>query len=256
MGSSHDHYILSTTTVTLVISRDEGAGNPRELKNTSQGHVTLSNRLRKANVSRVCLEATDLYHLDLALALDDVGLEVMVIHPKAAKRFAEAIQTCTKTDAVDAALLTEFAHCMPFEPWQRPDDLALPIRACARRIAALNKLRTQTKNQLHAAQLTATTPDFLIADLQQSITQLDAQIESLRQRARDLIATDEQLQHACDLLISVTGIADTSAIQLIGELLVLPDDRQAKQWVAIHAMLKNRTPFDSRRFYSPLETTA
>ena len=70
---------VSAKTVTLVISRDEGAGNPRELKNTSQGHVTLSNRLRKANVSRVCLEATGLYHLDLALALDDVGLEVMVI---------------------------------------------------------------------------------------------------------------------------------------------------------------------------------
>jgi len=34
--------------------------------------------------------------------------------PKAAKRFAEAIQTRTKTDAVDAAVLAEFAHRMPF----------------------------------------------------------------------------------------------------------------------------------------------
>ncbi|CAD7850472.1 MAG: hypothetical protein, partial [Olavius algarvensis Gamma 1 endosymbiont] len=33
---------------------------------------------------------------------------------------------------------------------------------CARRIAALNKQRTQTKNQLHAAQQTALTPDFLL----------------------------------------------------------------------------------------------
>jgi len=54
---------------------------------------------------------------------------------------------------------------MPFESWQHPDAQALAIRACVHRIAALNKLRTQTKNQLHAAQQTATTPDFLIADL-------------------------------------------------------------------------------------------
>ncbi|CAD7856473.1 MAG: hypothetical protein, partial [Olavius algarvensis Gamma 1 endosymbiont] len=32
-----------------------------------------------------------------------------------------------------------------FKPWQRPDDLALGIRACARRITALGKQRTQTK---------------------------------------------------------------------------------------------------------------
>jgi len=35
------------------------------------------------------------YHL--ALALDDAGLARMVINPKAAKRFAEAMQTRTKT---------------------------------------------------------------------------------------------------------------------------------------------------------------
>jgi len=51
----------------------------------------------------------------------------MVINPEAAKRFAEAMQTRTKTDAVDAAVLAPFAQRMPFTPWQRPDDLALAI---------------------------------------------------------------------------------------------------------------------------------
>jgi len=193
----------------------------------------LINRLRKAKVSRVCLEATGQYHLDLVLALDNAGFAVMVINPKAAKRFAEALHTRTKTDAVDAAVLAQFALRMPFEPWQRPDDLALAIRACAHRIAALNKLRTQTKNQLHAAQLTATTPDFLIAELHHTIAHLEAQIAHLRQQARNLIVADEALQPTFELLISVTGIAAASAIQLLGELLVLPEDLRAKQWVAM-----------------------
>ena len=323
---------VSHKTVTLVISREGKTAKPRECKNTPQGHATLVNRLRKAQVNRVCLEATGLYHLDLALALDDAGLDLMVVNPKAAKRFAEAMQSRTKTDAVDAAVLAEFARRMPFQPWQRPDDLALAIRAGARRIAALNKLRTQTKNQLHAAEQTATTPDFLIAELHQSIAQFDAHIEALRRHVLDLIATDGKLQESLELLISVTGIADAGAIQILGELLVLPDDMQAKQWVAmagldprqhqsgssvnkkprlskagnrylriapympalsatrhdpdvrayyrhpianrglrklqavcavmrklllaIHAMLKNRTPFDSSRFHTPTETMA
>jgi len=203
--------------------------SPASLGNTPQGHAALINRLRKTQVSRVCLEATGLYHLDLALAVDDAGREVMVINPKAAKRFAEAIQTCTKTDAVWA----QFVLRMPFQPWQRPDALALAIRACARRIAALNPLRTQTKNQLHAAQQTATTPDFLTVELHQSIVQLDAQIERLRQQVLDLIAAEEVLQLSCERLSSTTGIAAACAFQLLGELLVLPEEMRAKQWVAM-----------------------
>jgi len=41
---------VSAKTVTLVISRDERLGKPRELKNTSQGHVTLSNRLCRTQI--------------------------------------------------------------------------------------------------------------------------------------------------------------------------------------------------------------
>ena len=143
---------VSNKIVTLVISHDGWTTKPRKLR-PPQGHVTLSNRLRKAKVSRVCSEATGQYHLDLALG--EAGLAPMVINPKAAKRFAEAMQSRTRTNAVDAAVLAEFAQCMPFAPWQRPDALTRPIHACARRIAALNKPRTQTKNQLHAAQRTA-----------------------------------------------------------------------------------------------------
>jgi len=76
-------------------------------------------------------------------------------------------------------------------------------------------------NQLHAAQQTTTTPDFLIAIRHQSIAHFDAQIEYLRRQVLDLIAADEALQQSCKLLVSATGIAAASAIQLLGERLGL-----------------------------------
>jgi len=87
------------------------------------------------------------------------------------------MQTRTKTDAVDAAVLAPFAQRIPFTlaALRRPGPVA--IRACAYHIAALNQLRTQTKNQLHAVQQTTTTPDFLIASRHQSIAHFDAQIQ-------------------------------------------------------------------------------
>jgi len=93
----------------------------------------------------------------------------MVVNPKAAKDFGGAMPARSKTDAIDAALLAEFVQRMPFKSWSRPNDQALAIRACGRRLMALNKPCTQTKNQLHAARQTASMPDFLLTHFQQSI---------------------------------------------------------------------------------------
>jgi transposase len=321
---------VSQKTVMMAMRKGEKTAKPRQFHNSTEGHLSLIKALRSAQVTRVCLEATGTYHLDLALALCDAGLQVMVLNPKAAKRFAEAKLARTKTDAVDAMLLAEFAVRMPFEPWQRPDARALSIRACARRISALNQARTAAKNRLHAARQTTSTPSFLIADLELSIQQFDTQIHSLRQHAIRFIDADEHLHATFDLLITIKGIATASAIQIMGELLVLPQDMRAKQWVAmagldprayesgtsvqkkprlskagnrylrmalfmpalsaslhdpnvrafyrhlidtrglkavqaicavmrtlllaIHAMVKAQTPFDSSRFYQPIET--
>ena len=70
--------------------------------------------------------ATGVYHLDLAVALHNAqGIEVMVVNPKAAKHFADAAMIRTKTDALDAAVLAEYAQRMRFIPWQRPNSVLL-----------------------------------------------------------------------------------------------------------------------------------
>jgi transposase len=219
-------------TLALVMREGEKAGKAREFANTASGHQALIKALKSAGVQRVCLEATGAYHLDLALALDDAGVALMVVNPKAAKHFAEALMTRTKSDAVDAGMLAQFAQNMPFEPWQRPDAQALGLRACARRLAALVKARTQAKNQLHAASQTTTTPEIVLTDLRLTISQCEEQITQLRSGACALIEADAPLVEVFTLLTSVKGIAAASAIQIMGEILVLPADMQAKQWVA------------------------
>ena len=73
---------VSSKTVTLVIGQAGQTGKPREFRNTPEGHVGLSKILGKAQVSRVGLEATGLYHLDPAVALDDAGLDCLGDQPQ------------------------------------------------------------------------------------------------------------------------------------------------------------------------------
>ena len=220
-------------TLALVLSDGEKTGKVREFTNDASGYQALIKVLSGARVQRVCLEATGSYHLDLALALDAAGLTLMVVNPKVAKRFAQALATRTKTDAVDAAMLAHFAQRMPFTPWTRPDAQALALRAGARRLEALSRARTQAKNQLHALLQTHSTPDIVLADVRLTITQCEAQITDLRAWAAGLIQADPATQEVFAVLTSIKGIAAASAIQLMGEILVLPADLRAKQWVAL-----------------------
>jgi transposase len=64
----------------------------------------------------VCLEATGIYHFDLAIALVRAkNIEVMVINPKVSNNFAKVLMKRSKTDAVDAEILAIYCEKMSFE---------------------------------------------------------------------------------------------------------------------------------------------
>ena len=217
-------------TLDVVIRKSGKATKACSFENTSTGHRKLDKALRKARVTRVGLEATGVYHFDLAIALHQSNrFELMVINPKAAKHYAQARMARSKTDALDAAMLAEFVEHMPFEPWQCPDGSKLALRAATRRLAALTKQRTQAKNQLHASQQSQYTPEFVTDDIELTVARLDQQIDSMLANALSLVEENSALKTILDRLLTVKGIGPKSAIALMGEILVLPEDMSAKQ---------------------------
>lgn len=199
---------------------------------------------KRATSVRVVLEATGIYHFDFALFLHaQKNVEVMVVNPRAARCFAEATMRRAKTDGVTADVLLEFAKRMPFVPWQPPRPEVLAVRTVARRISALKDQLAAEKNRLHAAESCAVTPPVISEDIRGNIAQLETRIEELTAEAVRLIRNDSQMLGRYEQLISIKGVAETSAVQLLAELLVCPPDMTARQWVA-HAGLDPR-PFDS-----------
>lgn len=225
---------VDSRTLKVVVRRQGKNEKVKVYDNTALGHGDVVALLRRARVQRVCLEATGSYHIDLAVALSDgPDLEVMVLNPKVAKRFAESLGQRQKTDAVDAGVLAEYAERMPFSAWVRPAEEVLALRALTRRVTALTKQRTQAKNHLHAARAARSTPALVLEDMALSIAQLDRQIERLRDAALALVRQHKGLARTLALLSSAKGVGVTSALQLMGELLVLPTGLTARQWVAM-----------------------
>lgn len=220
--------------VVIVISVKGKTRKAKTVENTPMGHKAIILLLSKLKgETRVCIEATGIYHFDLAVALSRAdNIEVMVINPKVAHNFAKVLNKRSKTDAVDAQVLVSYCEKMPFEAWQRPADEILSLKAISRRIAALIKQKAQIKNQLHALNATLESPSIVIEQTEKLIEVFESQIKTLRHSALELIEHYQVLKEAFALITGIKGIAEASGIQILGELMILPQDMTARQWVA------------------------
>lgn len=218
-----------------------GVTEDLEFSNCEVGHRALVSRLTKRRRrARVVLEATGIYSLDISLALHRAArVEVMVVNPRAARAFAIASSRRGKTDVIDARMLSEYATRMQFDEWVPPSPQVLKLRTITRHIQGLSQERVRTKNRLHAARSTSTTPAAVVEDLEAQLVALKARVELLTLSAKEIAVADPVLARRYDLLVSITGIAEATALRLLGELAVLPSDMTARQWVA-HAGLDPR----------------
>lgn len=227
---------VSSDELLVGLSREGGPTKLGVFPNNPKGHERICRFLsmKRERTVRVVLESTGVYGLDLAIALhDQPGIEVMVANPRAVRRFAEAMLKRGKNDKVDVQVLVEFVRKMAFRPFKAPSEHTLALRAVTRRIQSIKAQLTQERNRLHAASRTKTSPDAVVEDLKAAIGHCVKSIEKLTDEAIRLIRKDPTLKRRFELLISVKGIATASAVRILGELAVLPDDMDAKQLTAL-----------------------
>lgn len=203
-----------------------------DYENSAAGRSVLIKALgRSEHPVRVVMEATGIYFLDLACELTKAGIEVMVVNPRAAHHFAEAVLQRRKDDPVDAALLRTYGQRLPFVPWLPPAATLFALRAMAREAQAQTKVATAAKNRLHAMKATVLTPAKLIRALERQLRRTEALIDELVAAAVALVETDPELKRKFARTDSAPGFAAKASIMVMGELVVLPP-MSATQWVA------------------------
>lgn len=225
---------VSAQTLDVSVRTPTGELQTAQFDNTAQGHGKLVRLItKKGRLARVVLESTGIYSLDLTLALHAAKrVEVMVVNPRVARKFAQARLQRSSTDTTMALALCEFAARMEFVPWVPPTPEVREVREITRRIAALTEERTAELNRAHAARSSTNTSQVVSNDIKVNVSHITRRIDRLERQALELVAKHPHLQRARQLITSIRGFADRSAIQLLGELLVLPEDMVARQWVA------------------------
>jgi transposase len=229
---------VAKESLTARVRRPAGGEETREFPNTSRGHKNLINWAKRgASSVRVAVESTGTYSLDLAAAIKHTrDCDVMIVAPKRARDFARSLNRRDKDDRVDAWVLLEFAQRMPFEPWTEPDLACRQLRTIMRQVRALLKAQVSLQNQLAAVSATRLTPASVVRSAERAIRDLKRETEGLYKAAQQLVQGEPELAQKLRLLQTIKGIALKSALQLLGELCVLPPGLSAREWVS-HAGL-------------------
>jgi transposase len=235
---------VSARELMVAASRDRQLLGRCSFENTAEGRAALCRWLcSRGKTVRVCLEATGIYGLELCLAVERSGGEVMLLNPRVSADYAKARMQRSKTDATDADVLLDYLQRMPFVRWVVPAPERLKLRAMLRRISAIKRMIVEEKNRLAAAEAVDEMTDLVRNDIEVTIGHLERRIALMDRQALELVRAEPSLLRCYELLLTVSGIGHVTALLLTAELMMLPADLTARQLVA-HAGL------DPRRFES------
>ena len=206
----------------------------RQFINKASGHRQFIKwALKNSDSARICLEATGIYHLQLSLALyRQTAIELMVVNPRAARRFADARMVRAKTDAIDADGMLQYLLSMPFRPWTAPRDQALQLQSLVHRLAQLTKEQTRERCRLHASQRAGAHTHLAQQDIKAHLKQLQKRIDGVKHHAIELVQNDPKFADDLRIIDSIPGFAELSATRIIAELAPLPVGLKPPQWVA------------------------
>lgn len=208
----------------------------REFSNDAAGHREFLKWIGRGG--RVCMEATGVYHLQLALMLVAAGVEVMVINPRVAKDFGRALGNRSKTDRVDASTLLEYVQRMDFVAWKAPSEAVLKLRELGRRLSELVHAGAEEKNRFHAKKA-AGISTIVINDVKAHVAQIEKRVKEIEKSAVGVIRGDADLREQFEILKKIPGIARRSAVLLLTELAVLDPTMTVKQ-IVCHSGLDPR----------------
>lgn len=209
---------VSKSTLDVALLEPERA-KPRHrvFANTPTGHEQLGEWLGKLSQGQgvhVCLESTGTYGEAVALALHGAGHTVSVVNPALVRAFGQSELSRTKTDKADAQLIARFCRVHQPPAWSPPTPELRELQALVRRLEALEGMQRMEGNRLETGVESTT----VRVQVEEHIAYLQGQIEQTRALIASQIDQNPTLKFQNELLISIPGIAQTTAAVLLAEL--------------------------------------
>jgi transposase len=188
-------------------------GGTRKFSNNTRGLSALISWLGQTQLARVVFEPTGAYHHAFERRLGQAGLPLVKVNPLQARRFAEAIGQRAKTDAVDAAMLARFGALVQLPPRVLISETldAMKELLVARRALVKDRVAALNRDQVLRSPLLKRLAD-------QRLRQIERQLATVDAALRELCRGDADLRARLDILVSIPGIGELTALTMLIEM--------------------------------------
>lgn len=204
----------------------EGGGQQRKKwANTMAGIQGLVKWLegKCGGSAHICMEATSVYWEEVAESLHEAGYKVSVVNPVRIKGHGMSQLKRSKNDPIDGDTIAHFCQTQAPEAWLPPTPEQKKLRALVRHWEALQKSRTQQKNRLSTCR-----EEAVYLSLESVVTMLSKEMDTVWQQILDLIDQHPDLKNKKELLQSIDGFGEKTAVHLLAEMYDLADYKNAK----------------------------
>lgn len=181
--------------------------------NEAKGFEKLIKKLPDCGTCLIVVESTGHYHRKLAVALLNAGHLVCVVNPKNVRHYAKALGIEAKTDDIDARVISQFGFQVQPRPLAKtPEKQEQMQELVIRRKQLLNHLTAET-NRMDSVRLKS-----VIRSIEKVTKLFKEQIADIEKQILDLIESDDEFKRKAEVLVSIPGVAKTSAAAIIAEL--------------------------------------
>lgn len=208
----------------------------KHFKNEKAGFNQFLRWVRKIKSKEVSInflmEATGIYYEKLAHHLYDIKQDVIVVLPNTSKHYFLSLNVKTKTDEIDAKILSQFAIERTHKKWIKPSETYLHLRNLTRYYVQLHEQKTSLGNIKHSKDNSFDVQNLILNSNKKLIKAIDKQILLVKTEIEKLIKSDQELNKKVEKLLTIKGVGIITVATVIAETLGFQHVKNIKQLVS------------------------
>lgn len=160
------------------------------------------------------MEATGIYHEQLATFLYEAGAKVSVVNPAQVKFYAQGLGIRSKNDKKDSVVLARYGSKEHPNFWQPEAPEIRTLKALLARFDGIEKDLQREKNRQEKAQISLA-PDEVMNSLNLMIVQLETEQQRLEKLIEEHINRHDKLKENKALLESIPAVGNVIATRML-----------------------------------------
>jgi transposase len=191
----------------------------KSLPNSLEGFQQLQNWANENECPDLVfvMEATGVYYENLAYWLSDHDRTVSVQLPNKVKHYAKSLNLKTKTDNVDARMISRMGLERKLGIWQMPSKIMREIKFLSRECQEIKAKLVVARNQMHARKHSYGCPISIEKRLNREIRLLETQLIEIEAEMRTAAMADSQLYDKIERISTIPGISFMTIVTILGE---------------------------------------